>query len=326
MPQTLPTIDLSSLFSAQATEADRTQCAAGLVDALAHTGFAILQGTGVPAATLAAMRRAVRAVFEAPRALYREHRVQKTNYRGYVPLAYFTPNAGGAQADRYEAWKLHGEVAATDPVCSVCGLYGPNRWPPIDHDVRGAVLAYWAEMDRLNAAVLRALATQLGLDAAQVLAMLEQPLTNMTLLNYPPAPVDDRSWGIHPHKDFNFLTFLAHDPVGGLEVRTRDGQWVDAHCAEDAYVVNIGDMLELLSGGRLVSTPHRVRNRSGLQRQSFPYFSVPRFDVQVQPLLPPLPGFARASLQAGAASHAIWYSNWPDEAVSDGAMDLGSYQ
>jgi isopenicillin N synthase-like dioxygenase len=192
-------------------------------------------------------------------------------------------------------------------------------------DVKTAVLAYWAEMDRLNAAVLRALCGQLGLDAARVLGMLEQPLSNMTLLNYPSAPVDAPGWGIHPHKDFNFLTFLAHDPVGGLEVRTLDGQWLDAQCATDEYVVNIGDMLELLSGGRLVSTPHRVSNRSGLQRQSFPYFSVPRHDVWVQPLLPALPGFTRAPLQAGAASHAIWYSNWPDEAVQDRAIDLGNY-
>lgn len=322
---TLPTVDLSSLFAAHATEASRTRCAKALADALAHTGFAILQGCSVPAATLARMRQAVAAVFDTPRAQYRDWQVQKTNYRGYVPLSYFTPNAGGAQADRYEAWKLHWEVPATDPICQACTLYGPNRWPPVAFDVRAAVLAYWAEMDRLNAAVLRALCGQLGLDAPQVLGMLEQPLSNMTLLNYPSALADALGWGIHPHKDFNFLTFLAHDPVGGLEVRTRDGQWLDARCAADDFVVNIGDMLELLSGGRLVSTPHRVSNRSGLQRQSFPYFSVPRHDVWVQPLLPALPGFTREPLQAGAASHAIWYSNWPDEAVQDRAIDLGNY-
>ena len=121
------------------------------------------------------------------------------------------------------------------------------------------------------------------------------------------------------------MTLLAHDPVGGLEVRTHDGRWVEALCGEQEYVLNVGDMLELLTGGRLVSTPHRVTNRSALQRQSFPYFSVPRFDVVVSPLLPPVAGFARSALQSGAASHGIWYSNWPDEAVTDPAMDLGDY-
>jgi isopenicillin N synthase-like dioxygenase len=84
-------------------------------------------------------------------------------------------------------------------------------------------------------------------------------------------------------------------------------------------------MLELLTGGRLVSTPHRVVNRSGKQRMSFPYFSVPRHDVVVKPLLPPLPGFERQPLQAGAASANIWTSNWPDERNALDAQDLGDY-
>jgi isopenicillin N synthase-like dioxygenase len=118
---------------------------------------------------------------------------------------------------------------------------------------------------------------------------------------------------------------LAHDPVGGLEVRTQDGTWIEAECAEQEHVLNVGDMLELLTGGRLVSTPHRVTNRSARQRQSFPYFSVPRFDVVVAPLLPPVSGFQRSALQSGAASHDIWYSNWPDESVRDTRIDLGNY-
>lgn len=283
------------------------------MEALTTTGFVILRQTSVPATVLAQMRNAVRAVFEAPRSLYADVTVQKNNYRGYVPLGYFTPNSGSGRADQYEAWKLHSESGNTEP----------NRWPPIAFDVKGAVLGYWAEMDRLNDAILTALAEPLELSAATLLGMMERPLTNMTLLNYPPAKAGH--WGIHPHKDFNFLTFLAHDPVGGLEVRTRNGSWIDAHCEEGQYIMNVGDMLELLSGGRLVSTPHRVTNRGQLQRQSFPYFSVPRADVLVQPLLERLPGFEREPLMSGAASHDIWYSNWPDAALQDTSIDLGDY-
>jgi len=180
-------------------------------------------------------------------------------------------------------------------------------------------------MDCLNYAVMGSLCDALGLHRAQVLSTLDKPLTNMTLLNYPPAALAPDAWGIHPHKDFNYLTFLAHDPVGGLEVRTRSGSWIAATCGEDEYVMNVGDMLELLSGGRLVSTPHRVTNRSGMERQSFPYFSVPRADVIVAPLLERLPGFTRQPLQSGAASHDIWYSNWPDAAVQNQSIDLGDY-
>jgi isopenicillin N synthase-like dioxygenase len=323
MTETLAKINVASLLQTGTDAATRTaqqQCSAQLLEALTTTGFAILQNTNVPPAVLADMRSAVKTVFDAPRALYAESRVQKTNYRGYVPLGYFTPNAGSTQADQYEAWKLHSETGNT----------APNIWPPLADEaaaqVCSAVLAYWAEMDCLNFAVMDALCDALGLNRKQVLETLDKPLTNMTLLNYPPADAHAMdAWGIHPHKDFNYLTFLAHDPVGGLEVRTRDGIWIDAACAEGEYVLNVGDMLELLSGGRLVSTPHRVVNRSGEQRQSFPYFSVPRADVVVEPLLERLPGFTRQPLQSGAASHDIWSSNWPDSAVKDKGIDLGDY-
>ena len=319
----LPCIDIGPLCG-HAPEAQRTAVTHALLDALSGVGFGVLVGHGVPQDVVAGMRAAVAAVFAEPRMHYATLQVQKTNYRGYVPLGYFTPNSGVGAADHYEAWKLHHETNVVDPIRQACGLYGPNRWPPIAFDVRAAVRAYWAEMDRVNSSVLRALCEGLGLDAAKVLGMLEHPLTNMTLLNYP-GGMPQGTWGIHPHKDFNFLTFLAHDPVGGLEVRSLDGSWIDARCPQDGLVMNVGDMLELLTGGRLVSTPHRVVNRSGMQRQSFPYFSVPRYDVLVQPLLEPLSHFTRAPLQSGEASANIWTSNWPDEKNALPAQDLGDY-
>ncbi|RFO96161.1 isopenicillin N synthase family oxygenase [Rhodoferax lacus] len=335
MPSTpdaeLPLIDIAPLCGDRAPP-QRAQAMEALLGALSTVGFAVLRGHGVAPEVTARMRAAVAATFAAPRELYAGLTVQKGNYRGYVPLGYFTPNSGVGDVDYYEAWKLHHETDPKDPVCLQSPLYGPNRWPPVGPDtatgrvvdIRAAVLAYWSEMDRVNACVLTALCEGLGLDATMVLDMLRQPLTNMTLLNYPGASPKD-AWGIHPHKDFNFLTFLSHDPVGGLEVRRLDGTWLDAHCPPDALVLNVGDMLELLSGGRLVSTPHRVVNRSGRQRMSFPYFSVPRHDVRVQPLLPPVPGFVREPLLAGAASANIWTSNWPDEKSALAAQDLGDY-
>lgn len=334
MTETLTRIDVASLFvegNDEVTQPAQARCGQALVDALTTTGFAVLCNTNIPPVILQDMRAAVKAVFDAPRSLYAGYTVQKTNYRGYVPLGYFTPNAGSTRADQYEAWKLHSDAGNTVP----------NIWPPLEGDaadqVKSAVLDYWTEMDCLNFAVLRALCEGLGMSSAQLqytLDTLHRPLTNMTLLNYPPTAHQpsgnedgdgQSSWGIHPHKDFNYLTFLAHDPIGGLEVRTRSGRWIEAQCNEGEYVMNVGDMLELLSGGRLVSTPHRVTNRSRMQRQSFPYFSVPRADVMVEPLLPRLPGFDRAPLQSGAASHDIWYSNWPDAALSDKRIDLGNF-
>ncbi|MGA1656298.1 MAG: 2OG-Fe(II) oxygenase family protein, partial [Ilumatobacteraceae bacterium] len=88
---------------------------------------------------------------------------------------------------------------------------------------------------------------------------------------------------------------------------------------------NVGDMLELWSGGRLISTPHRVVNHSGRPRQSFPFFAKPRWDVTINPLLEALPGFVRAPLHVGTSAADIWYSNWPDTASTEPAQVLGNY-
>lgn len=324
MSRTLPIVDVAAL-RIDAGDAASHAAGAALYDALSSVGFAILVGHGVPSEVIADMRLAVRDVFDTPRDVLARDTVVKGNYRGYVPLGYFTPNSGKGKGDQYEAWKLHNETDPNDPICAQCHLYGPNVWPRIDADVRGTTMRYWAEMTSLCDALIISLCRAMGVDPSAILDAMTSPLTNMTLLNYPPTDPQPDTWGIHPHKDFNVLTVLAHDPVGGLEVRTRDEEWIDAVCPQDGLVLNVGDMLELWSGGRLVSTPHRVTNTSGRARQSFPFFYKPRYDVVVEPLLPALDGFDRLPLHVGTSAADIWYSNWPDTASTDPAQVLGDY-
>lgn len=323
MTRALAIVDVSALRTPGSPES--RAAAEALYDALSTVGFAVLVGHGISDAVIADMRAAVREVFDTPREILARDTVVKGNYRGYVPLGYFTPNSGKGKGDQYEAWKLHHETAADDPIRRDCHLYGPNVWPRIDTDVRGRVMRYWSEMTTLCDALIVALCSAMGIDPRTILDAMTSPLTNMTLLNYPPTDPQPDTWGIHPHKDFNVLTVLAHDPVGGLEVRTRDDEWIDAKCPHDGLVLNVGDMLELWSGGRLVSTPHRVTNTSGRARQSFPFFYKPRYDVVVEPLLSPIDGFDRLPLHVGTSAADIWYSNWPDTASTDPAQVLGDY-
>ena len=318
----LQPVDIAPLLAPARGGKQRQQCERDVFWHCQNIGFLCVQGHGVAPALVQEMRATVQQLFAIPRASFAPLKVSKDNYRGYVPQGFFTPNDGRVQADQYEAWKLHWEVDAIEPICQECSLYGPNRWPTELPNMRDVVLRYWHALDRVCEALLDALDNQMGIGGDTLVGMLHQPLTNMTLLNY---PASEAGWGIHPHKDFNLLTILAHDPVGGLEIRDRSGRWLPASCPETALLVNVGDMLELLSGGRLVSTPHRVKNRSGRARQSFPYFSVPRYDVEVRPLLVPIEGFNRSPLMAGQASADIWRSNWPASAAELVGQDLGDY-
>ena len=79
------------------------------------------------------------------------------------------------------------------------------------------------------------------------------------------------------------LTILQQDNLGGLQVLKRSGDWIEAMPIEGTFVCNIGDLLERWTNGKLVSTRHRVLNRSGKSRFSIPIFCDPASDTIVDP-------------------------------------------
>ncbi|WP_170374446.1 isopenicillin N synthase family dioxygenase [Ruegeria atlantica] len=318
----IPTIDIAPLFNA--SHADYEQTVQQVISACTDIGFLSITGTDIPTDTVQNMRACVQAIFDVEEGAKWDQAITRDNYRGFIPLGFFTPNDGSGKADKYEGYKLHYEVASDAPIRNDCALYGPNVWPSQVPDARGMILDYWSQLDRVADALLGALETGLGLPARQLRDAFRDPMTNMTLLHYPPQAPDEGGYGIHPHKDTDALTIIAPDPVGGLEVQTMDDSWISPDCPPGGFVVNIGDMLELWSGGRLKSTPHRVVNRSGQERYSFPYFAVPRHDVVVTPLVDPLPGFDRPAVHCGHWSAEIWRTNWPDEAAHDATPELGT--
>ncbi|WP_170409476.1 isopenicillin N synthase family dioxygenase [Ruegeria atlantica] len=320
--QSIPTIDISPLKDA--SHPDRGATVQRILDACTDIGFLSITGTGVSPDTVDRVRATAREIFAIDEQSKWDQAITRDNYRGYIPMGFFTPNDGSGKADKYEGYKLHFEVSRDHPVRDDCALYGPNLWPAEVLGARDVILEYWSQLDNVAEVLLGALELGLGLKPNALKDAFETPMTNMTLLHYPPQALDEEGFGIHPHKDTDALTIIAHDPVGGLEVQTRDGGWITPDCPSDGCIVNIGDMLELWSGGRLKSTPHRVVNKSGKERYSFPYFAVPRHDVVVEPLLPPLPGFDRPSVHCGHWSAEIWRTNWPDEAATADTPELGT--
>jgi isopenicillin N synthase-like dioxygenase len=114
------------------------------------------------------------------------------------------------------------------------------------------------------------------------------PTVLFRIFRYPPVAPAEAGWGVAEHTDYGLLTLLAQDHHGGLEVRGPDG-WIDVPPEPGALVVNLGDMLDRMTGGRYRSTPHRVRPTVGAEdRLSFPFFFDPSWDAEVRPL--PLAG------------------------------------
>lgn len=314
----IPTIDLAE---------NSASTIRGIDAACRDFGFMYVRGHDIAPGTISRMRNAVVDYFARPLREKLNDRISRDNYRGYIPQGFFSANSGGFDADLYEGYKLHFETSADDPICAACDLYGPNKWPDGASGFREAILDYWRACDRVTSQLMVMLAAILQVDEDLLLQQFVMPLTNMTLLHYPPQEASSPGFGIHPHKDTDALTILVPDKVGGLMVRARNQRrWMEVEAPTDALVVNIGDLLELWSGGYFVSTPHKVINRSGAERYSFPYFSVPRFDTVVAPLCPPQPGFARNGVHVGDVSREVWRTNWPDTAPAIADLDLGTLE
>jgi isopenicillin N synthase-like dioxygenase len=140
---------------------------------------------------------------------------------------------------------------------------------------------YVAEMTGLARLVLALVAAALEVPRDELMAHFVKPTTFLRLLHYPPQPEEDGLFGSAPHTDYGFITLLAQDDLGGLEVRNRAGEWIAAPPIPGTFVMNVGDILARWSNDRFVSTPHRVINRSGRERYSQPFFFDPAMDSSI---------------------------------------------
>lgn len=326
--QLLEPISLAPLSSGNDSQrVDYQNTLLSLERACAEIGFLLIKDHGISKQLIDELSRAVQQLFSLPLSIKQRYRISKDNYRGYIPLGFFDSNEGGYLSDRYEGYKLHRETHPQDPICQQCDLYGPNLWPAEVRPLKALLLRYWRECDRVRDLLLNAFEEILGLPDNFFAAKFTQSLTNMTLLHYPArqSELKDDQFGIHPHKDTDVLTILASNKVGGLWLKPRGhDEWISAQAPDDCMIVNIGDMLEIWSGGYFVSTPHKVVSPTEKSRFSFPYFAVPRFDTFIEPVRALQPGFERFGIQCGDVSREVWRTNWPEERSEDPSVHLGT--
>ena len=164
-------------------------------------------------------------------------------------------------------------------------LSGPNQWPALE-GFRPTLEQFNAELARLAKKLMRVALLSAGVQDLSVMEKFDKPTTWLRLLHYPPLPKSSPTdlYGSAPHTDFGCLTILAQDDIGGLQVQSPEGHWLDVPKLENSFVVNVGDMLHRMTNGLLRSTPHRVINRSGRERYSCPFFYDPHVSLDVAPL------------------------------------------
>ena len=184
-----------------------------------------------------------------------------------------------------------------------------NRWPTFAPSLKPAMERYFVAVEALSTVLMRAFALALGLAPDAISTLFKRPLSRLKLNHYPPQwdVRDEHHIGVVPHADSGGFTILWQDHHGGLEVATKDGHWVVAPPLDGAFVINLGNVMQIWTDGYFASTPHRVINRAGTDRYSIPFFVNPSHDASIGPLN----GSAEAGPGYGDYQLDIWRHTFP---------------
>ena len=208
------------------------------------------------------------------------------NHRGYIAINTST-DVNSKLADVKKPNQSESFMMMREDKSELPDVYlsGPNQWPKLEN-FKEVLEKYTFNMTKLGRNLMRLALLSSGVKDLSVMQSLDTPTIWLRLLHYPPISKNSPSdlYGSAPHTDFGCLTILAQDEIGGLQVQTREGEWIDVPKLEGSFVVNVGDMLSRYTNGLLRSTPHRVINKSGKERFSCPFFFDPHTNAVVQPL------------------------------------------
>ncbi|KXT06051.1 hypothetical protein AC578_1348 [Pseudocercospora eumusae] len=270
----IPTIDISNIDSTDLS--DRKAIASQIYEACTTSGFFYISGHSITEAQQKSVFEAMKRFFAAPLEAKEEtHAFKTVSMRGYEPLP--PPDSG---RDMKEAFSF-GDCMI-DPEQNYqrqvpSNIKPQNIWPTIP-DFRQDMYAYHDQILPLAMKLVRLFALAFGLEETAFDKDFQFPMWSIRALHYP-ATTENCVVNCGPeharlgaHSDFTWFTLLLQDEVAGLEVLNKEGVWIEAPPKPGTMVVNVGQYLERQSNSKFIATVHRVRNKTGAERYSLPFF------------------------------------------------------
>ena len=272
----LPLVEISKLNSPHLE--DRLAVAQALDQACKEVGFLYLKGEQFQPELFENLCRISAQYFARDQQSKMQHYIGfSENHSGYVPIGeeQFVKNV----YDLKESYDVNYDYLGTEQRRP---LVGPTQWPK-DAEFKLHVSQYYQHLKDIGQQLFQCFALALGLKENYFDAHIAHAPSQLRLIHYPFNPQAQDQEGMGAHTDYECFTLLL-PTAPGLQVLNKQGEWIDIPLLENTLVMNIGDMMEILSNGRYLATKHRVK-KVQQERYSFPLFFSCDYDYVIQPVI-----------------------------------------
>jgi isopenicillin N synthase-like dioxygenase len=282
----VPVIDLAPVWSGDATA--RKAVADDISTACQRIGFFYVKNHRIAQSDIDAIFQTAVDFHSLPLDAKMEVSVTKNeHFQGYLH-GMTKGDDRSITENLQEAFQIRRPLAANDPdLLAGKPLHGVIPWPSAMPDLKPRMMAFYDKVNALGYELLALFELSLGLPKDRLAQFFMKDMNSLRLLHYPPQEPDaPREFlGARAHTDTNVFTILAQDSNGGLEVRSKTGEWGAVPPIPGTLVINVGEILKVWTDGVFSSIAHRVINRSGNERYSIPFFMYPSFDALIAPLM-----------------------------------------
>jgi isopenicillin N synthase-like dioxygenase len=277
----IPTVDLDQFR--KGSQADREIFVQQLGKAYEDVGFVAVQHHGIPDELIASLYQTVQQFFSLPLEKKRKYQIAGlAGQRGYTSFG--QEHAKGSEAPDLKEFFQFGQTV--EESTDTQETYPPNVLVYEISSFNPLFLQAYRAFERSGRDLLAAIALYLGLEEDYFDDKIHNGNSILRAIHYPPITAEPKSSiRAEQHEDINLITLLVGASADGLQILTREGQWVPVTALPGQIVVNVGDMLQRLTNNKLRSTTHRVvnppRDLWHTSRFSIPFFLHPRSEVSL---------------------------------------------
>lgn len=285
-PLEIPVIDISGLRSENLD--DRRSVAAKIRQVCHEIGFFYIVNHSISDNITTQVIAEAQRFFALPLPVKNQVSIMRSDVlRGYEPIGTETLDSNTVP-DWKESFQIGLDRGADDPLVQAkTPHHGTNQWLENLPGWRSALENYFAILMQLSHQLIRGIALSLDLDEHYFNPFIDNPMSVLRLLHYPPHPSDapKNQFGCGAHIDWSLFTLLLQNQCNGLEMYHPSGQWVSVKPIAGTFIMNVGDILSRWTNDFYRAAPHRVLNYSDRDRYSIPFF----FDINYHALVQCLP-------------------------------------